>query len=59
MLVMILPQDCPEERGAGGQDQLVCLELLGATAKSAIKEVLLLPYFSEGQADVAFEIIPT
>jgi len=58
MLVRVLPQDGPEEWGAGGQDQFVSLELLGTTTKCAVKEVFLLPDLSEGQTDVALEIIP-
>ena len=38
--VGILLEDCSEERGAGGQDQFVCLDLLRATTEGAVKQVL-------------------
>ena len=55
----VLLENGSEERRAGRQDELVCLDLSGATAKSAVKEVLLLPDLPEGQANVALKIIPT
>ena len=59
VLVRVLLENGSEERRAGRQDELVCLDLSGATAKSAVKEVLLLPDLPEGQANVALKIIPT
>ena len=58
MCMWIVSEDSPEERRAGGQDELVCLDLPGATAEGAVKEVLLLPDLPEGQADVALKVIP-
>ena len=54
----VLLENRPEERRAGRQNDLVCLQLPGATAQGAVKEVLLLPDLPEGQADVALKIIP-
>ena len=36
VLVRVLLENRSEERRAGRQDQLVCLDLSGATAKSAV-----------------------
>ena len=58
MLVGILPEDGPEERRAGRQDELVCLDLSGATAESAVKQILLFSDLPEGQTNVALKIIP-
>ena len=58
VLVGVLPEDGPEEGGAGGQDELVCLDLSGSTAQGTIKEVFLLSDLPEGDANVAFKIIP-
>ena len=58
MLVRVLSECCPKEGRASSQDDLVCLQLPGATAQGAVKEVLLLPDLPEGQADVALKIIP-
>ena len=55
----VLLKNGSEERRAGRQDELVSLDLSGATAESAVKEVLLLPDLPEGQANVALKIIPT
>ena len=59
VLVRVLLENGSEERRAGRQDELVSLDLSGATAKSAVKEVLLLPDLPEGHTDVALKIIPT
>jgi len=58
VLVRVLLENGSEERRAGRQDELVCLDLSGATAESAVKEVLLLPDLPEGHTDVALKIIP-
>merc|ERR1719341_2005021 len=58
MLVRILPENGSEEGRASRQDELVCLDLPGTTAESAVKEILLLPDLPEGKADVALKIIP-
>jgi len=58
VLVGVLPEDVPEEGGAGRQYQLVCLDLPGPTAQGAVEEILLLPDLSEGHTDVALKIIP-
>ena len=55
----VLLQNRPEERRAGRQDQLVCLDLPGATTQGDIEEVFLLSDLPEGCADVALKIIPT
>ena len=59
VLVRVLLENGSEERRAGRQDELVCLDLSGATAESAVKEVFLLPDLPEGHTDVALKIIPT
>ena len=59
VLVRVLLQDRPEESRAGRQDQLVCLDLPGATTQGDIKEVFPLPDLPEGCTDVALKIIPT
>ena len=58
MLVRVLLQDGVEERRAGRQDELVCLDLPGATAQGAVKEILLLSDLPECHTDVALKIIP-
>ena len=55
----VLLQYGTEERRAGRQDQLVCLDLPRATTQGDIEEVLLLSDLLEGCADVALKIIPT
>ena len=59
VLVRVLLENRSEERRTGRQDQLVCLDLPGATAQGAVEEVLLLPDFLEGYTYVPLEIIPT
>ena len=54
----VIPQQRPEEGGAGGQDQLVCLDLPGATAQGAVKEIFLFSNLPEGYTDVALKVIP-
>jgi len=56
--VRILSKNGPEEGRAGRQDKLVCLDLPGAAAQSAVKEILLFSDLPEGNTDVAFKIIP-
>lgn len=60
MLVRVPPQHISEEGGAGGEDHFVGGDLLLAFPASQrhVEEVLVLPDLSEGQADVAFKIIP-
>ena len=60
MLVRIPPQHISEEGGAGGEDHFVGGDLLLAfpTSQCDVEEVLIIPDLSEGQADVAFKIIP-
>ena len=58
VLVGVLLEDGPEEGGAGGQYQLVCLDLPGTTTEGAVKEILLLSDIPEGHTDVALKIIP-
>ena len=58
MLVWVLFQYCPEERRAGGQDQLVCLDLPGTTTQGAVKKVFLFSDLPESDTDVALKIIP-
>ena len=54
----VLLEDGPEEGRAGGQDELVCLDLPGTTAQGAVKEILLPSDLPEGNANVALKIIP-
>jgi len=58
VLVWVLPEDGSEEGGAGGQDELVCLDLSHTTAQGAVEEIFFFPDFSEGHADIAFKVIP-
>ena len=60
MLVGIPPQHISEEGGAGGEDHFVGGDLLLAlpAGQRHVEEVLVLPDFSESQADVALKIIP-
>jgi len=59
VLVRVLLENRSEERRTGRQDQLMCLDLPGATAQGAVKEVLFLPDVPEGHTDVALKIIPS
>jgi len=54
----IVPQDSSEEGRAGGEDELVSLDLTVANRKGAIEEIFLFSKFPKGDTDVAFEIIP-
>ena len=59
VLVGGAPQDVPEEGRAGGQDDLVGLQLLLViTGQGHVKEVLVLAQLAEGHADVALEVVP-
>ena len=59
MLMGVLLKDWPEEGRARRQDQLVGLDLSGATAKSAVKEIFLFSDLSECYTDIALKIIPS
>ena len=59
MLVGVLLQNGSEERRASRQDELVGLDLSGATAKSAVEEILFFSDLSECHTDVALKIIPS
>ena len=48
VLVRILLENGSEEWRASRQDELVCLDLSGATAKSAVKQILLFSDLPEG-----------
>ena len=54
----ILLENGSEEWRTGRQDEFVCLDLPGATAQGAVKEVFFLPDIPEGKTDVALKIIP-
>ena len=54
----VLLEDGPEERGTGGEDELVCLDLSCPTADGAVKEIFLLSDLSKGNTNVTFKIIP-
>ena len=54
----VLAQDASEEWRAGRQDNLVSLDLSGATAESYVKEVLLFSNLPERHTYVALKIIP-
>jgi len=56
--VGVLSEHRPEEGGAGGQDELVCLDLPGPTAQGAVEKIFLLPDLPEGDTDIALEVIP-
>lgn len=58
--VGVLAENTSEEWGAGGQDQLVCLDVLvtGAHGQGHVEKVLLFPQFSERYRDVGLKIIP-
>ena len=58
MLVGVLLENKPEEWRASRQDELVCLDLPGATAKSAVKQILLLSDLPESRTNVPLKIIP-
>ena len=58
---MIMPMShhsSPEKRGAGGEDELVGLDLLLLARNRHIEKVLLVPYLLEGLADVPLEVVP-
>ena len=51
-------QVSPEEGGAGGEDELVGLDLFLLARDRHIKEVLLLPQLLERFTDVPLEVVP-
>ena len=53
-----MSQVSPEERGAGGQDELVGLDLFLLARDRHIKKVLLFPQLLERIADVPLEVVP-
>ena len=53
-----MSQVSPEEGGAGGQDELVGLDLFLLARDRHIKKVLLIPQFLERLADVPLEVVP-
>lgn len=55
----VLPKNTSEEGRASRQDDFVGLNLTVAYGQGDIKEVFFFPDFSEGDADVAFEVVPT
>ena len=54
----VTSQSSPEEGGAGGEDELVGLDLLLLTRDRHIKEVLLIPQLLERLANVPLEVVP-
>ena len=56
----VLAEDTAEEGGAGGEDQLVGLDVLvaGADGQGDIEEVFLLPKLPEGHRYVRLKIVP-
>ena len=58
VVVRVLLENRSEERRAGRQDELVCLNLPGAAAEGAVKEFFVFSDFSKSDTDVAFKIIP-
>ena len=61
IVTMIMPishHSSPEKRGAGGEDELVGLDLLLLARDRHIEKVLLVPYLLEGLADVPLEVVP-
>ena len=47
MLVPVPPEDCLEEGGAGGEDDLVCLQLVIVAGEGYVEEILVLAKFFE------------
>ena len=58
MLVGVPAENCSEEGGTGGQDDLVCLDLLLATRQRHVKQFPLRQQVLEAAADVALEVVP-
>ena len=58
MLVRILLEHRPEEGRAGGQDQLVGLDVARAAAQRHVEQIFVVADVSEGAADVGLKIIP-
>ena len=58
MGVGVAAENASEEWGAGREDDFVCLDLLIIAGEGDVKEVLVIPQFTEGKANVAFKVIP-
>ena len=58
VLVRILLEHRPEEGRAGGQDQLVGLDLARAAAQRHVEQILVVADVSKSAADVRLKIIP-
>ena len=57
--MLLSPQDLPEERGAGGEDDLVGRDLLVRVAgQGHVEEIGVIFQFSECSTNVLFKIIP-
>ncbi len=56
----VAAQDGSEEGGAGGEDDLVRLDLVAIlTGQRHVEEVFVLAKFAKGAADVGLEVVPT
>ena len=58
MLVGVLPQHASEEGAAGGEDDLVGLDLVILACQGHVKEVSVVSQFTKSNAHVTFKIIP-
>ena len=51
-------ENCLKESRAATKYEFVSLELPGATAEGAVKQILLVSDLPEGSADVGLEVVP-
>ena len=58
VLVRVPPKHVSEERRTGGENQLVCLDLIVITGQSHVEQFLVLADRLEGDTDIAFKVIP-
>lgn len=54
----VAPQDCFEERRAGGQDDPVGLQLVVLAGQRDVEELLLLANVAKGGAYVSLKVVP-
>jgi len=57
--VGVAAQEVPEEGRAGGEDDLVRTQLVLLARQGHVEEVLVLAKLTEGNRDVALEVVPT
>ena len=58
VLVGVPPEHGAEEGAAGGEDDLVRLDLLLLARQGHVEQVLVVPQLPKGGADVGLEVIP-